>query len=813
MDFLSTKKLLRPEDNSRFSDIVFDAYLDTFTEDIMLIYSPYSEQESDQYLQEIIKIPWIFCKIVFSQKQQGYAWAESSYSVFGTTCQRLFEFTLHIHRMNNQCLNDFYLAFEKSEYNDLLDYYFKNINKIENRGFKIKKSQGKNHVDYIDSVCQISIKYPPVGIITALKSISNPLEKFLRYNELIQRIYDGDDSKNFIQGRNPNGQWGEREKYETSDIDFTQALIKKNRDYSSLEEKVEDSAKGDFLSSPLLNSNATKILGFKPASENNQFKRLKIARAISANIGKINQNLRSNYTLPERKLFSQFLHTQILHEKMELESSLFLASLLLAIDYKKLIRVMMGIDDTIMFNLKQGTLTIQLNASIFAKGGKGTEAYAKKIKSTQQIKTQLPENLIALLRTLDRQITDLIRKSARINEEIDIVFERFGIEKKADFQYMHTSSSQFKKAVEAYILQNTDGRTLAELSSTLNTISFLDSFFDHLSNNFSQYLVKKISDFPKRIVLHASKLPHMHKMYLNALNKESCTERLFFSSISRSEEVKMCYTSMPATFTLQENWYLMLQKYLNIDVRLNAMFECKSKIFLENKRDNRSVGSPFFIQPGKAKNFFLSLLNEVNSSHLDDVVKDSIKMVYIRYALSFLLGTRNFHHSCDLGNHCKAYDIISIQEKEKDARSSKRIIPLCKTAKELIDIFHQLKSKYDYHQDTPCLIIMKENKIVFDLMTQNNIISWIDDHHLNIDTDFIKHVPQNYGRHVIKSSKLNSQIKDEFIDAFLNHHSSGTEDQGLYSTFSNRRYMDEIRIFLEDIATEYLPGFGTENLR
>lgn len=275
----------------------------------------------------------------------------------------------------------------------------------------------------------------------------------------------------------------------------------------------------------------------------------------------------------------------------------------------------------------------------------------------------------------------------------------------------------------------------------------------------------------------------------------------------------MCYTSMPATYTLQENWYLILQKHLDIDVRLNTLFQCKSEIFLESKQDNKSVGSPFFIQPGKAKNFFLSLLNEINSSAPNEVVKDSIKMVYIRYALSFLLGTRNFHNSCDLGNHSKAYDITSIQEKEKDARSSKRIIPLCKTAKELIDIFHQLKSKYDYHQDTPCLIIMKENKIVFDLMTQNNIISWIDDHHLNIDTDFIKHVPQNYGRHVIKSSKLNSQIKDEFIDAFLNHHSSGTEDQGLYSTFSNRRYMDEIRIFLEDIAAEYLPGFGTENLK
>ncbi len=824
MDFLSTKKLLSNEDAIRFSNIIFDDLLNNFTNDIMSIYFLDDNMKSSIHLQEIIKIPWIFCKIYSAQKENGYKWSDSSYDAFATTSRRLFEFTLNILLINNTCLNNCYLEFDHKKYNDLIDFYFKNNEVIENRGFKIVGHKSKNHVDYIDSICKTAIKYPPKDIIRSLKKLTNPLKQFLKMNEYTERIYNGDDSNNLINGRNPKGQWGLREKYETGDTDFTQILIKKKRGFHSVEEMVEDTNKGNFSSSPLLNNASKDILGFTPASENNQFKRIKIARAISANIGKINQNLTSDYKVPDRKLFSEFLKKEIISKNMDFGCNLFLSSLLLGINYEKLIRVMTGMDDSIVIDFKKCTLSIQLNSSIFAKNSKAVEVYAKKIKSTQKIITQLPKNIIHILKNLDKQIAQIIKQSTIINEEINILFKKLQIVKEADFSYGSTTSFQFKKIVENHISNILDNKTIAEISSKLTEISFLDSFFNSITKEFNEFLKKKISHFPKKIVIQPNKLPHIHKVYLNHQYPDISTERLFFSQISKSEEVKMCYTSMPATYSLQKDWYMKLQNYLEIKETIHNVLTSKNNEELKDKNkndhkcpeliiENTVVGSPFFIQSGKSKNFFLSLLNAINSAGLAQVIKDNIRMIYIRYALSFLLGTRDFHQSCDLHNYSKAYKITTIQEKAKDARSSKRIIPLCKTAEELINIFHHIKDKYNYEQHTPCLIIKEESKIIFETMTQNNIIAWINNNDLNIDIDFIKNVPQNYGRHVIKSSKLNSKIKDEFIDALLNHHSSGTEDQGLFSTFSNKTYMREMNAFLEDIATEYLPKYGTENLR
>ena len=812
MDFLSTKQLLSTKDALRFSDITFDSYLKSFTQHIMSIYAPHSELETNEYLQEIIKIPWIFCQLYTSQKEQEYSWAASTYNVFAITCERLFEFTLNILLTNEECLNDFYLSFDHTRYNDLIDFYMKQVLLIENRGFKIDKFKSKNEVNYIDSVCNITIVYKPRRNVQPFKKLLNPLKQFLRFSEYTERIYNYDDSNNLAYIRNPKGQWGKREHYETDETDFTGALIKKNRQYISVEEMVEDAGKSNLCSSPVLNDISERILGFKPASENSQFKRVKIARAISANIAKQNQNLCSDYKIPDRRIFCDFLNKQIIGEKMGWQQNLFLLSLLLAVPYKKLLKYMHGMDESIKINLQQGTFTIQLDASIFAKNSKNITQYTRILKGTQQIKTHLPRNIIRLLHHLDHQIIDNLTKSPLVHKEINRVFKAFEIEKVSNFHYKGISTFKFKKSIEAYLAENI-ATAPHEIINKLSELSFLDYYFEDMGQQFHNFIKKRVSDYPKRIILHPNKLPDIHQRYLDEQHNESSTERLFFLQVNKSQQVKMCYTAMPSIYALQKNWYMMLQKYLKIDQRLNMLLECQDETDPENKSMNNVVGSPFYILPGKSKNFFLSLLNAINIPGLDDPTRDSIKMIYIRYAFSFLFGTRDFHHSCDLYEYSRTYSIITIHEKAKDARSSKRIIPVCNTAKKLIEVFFEIKDKYDSPHYTPFLISKQENSTLFETITQKNLLAWLHEKELNIDTSFIKYIPQNYGRHVIKSSKLSSNIKDENIDAFLNHHSAGTEDQGKFSTFSNKKYMDEMKIFLESIAEEYLPRYGTENLQ
>ena len=165
MDFLKTNKLLNSKDKRKFSNIIFDEYLKKFIEDIMAIYTPYSALTDDILFQEIMKIPWIFCKIYSTQQKNNYNWAQSGYDLFARSCKRLFEFTLYIHSLQSECLNEAYLSFDHNTYNDLIDYYYNEIDTISQRGFNIINSRSKNHIDYIDSICKITIKYPPKEII------------------------------------------------------------------------------------------------------------------------------------------------------------------------------------------------------------------------------------------------------------------------------------------------------------------------------------------------------------------------------------------------------------------------------------------------------------------------------------------------------------------------------------------------------------------------------------------------------------------------------------------------------------------------
>ncbi len=381
MDFKQSNKLLTHTDQQIFSNIKFDSFLEKFTKDINAIYASHSNLMEDASLTEIIKIPWIFCKIYSTQQKNNYMWAKSSYDLFARSCKRLFEFTLHIHSLENECLSETYLSYDYNNYTDLVDYYYREIDTLSHHGFNIIKSHSKNHVHFEDNICKVLIKYAPKNTVQVPKKLQNLFKKFLLITPNVIRIYNSDDSKNTIRERHSKGQWGKRAEFETDETDFSDALIEKKRDYHSIESKLEDIGKAKFSSSPILNGAAKELLGFQPVSENNTFKRAKIARAISSNIAKQNQKLISEYTIPEASLFSTFIKQKIIKDAMSFENTLFLSSFLLAINHIELLKAMMGIHNKIKIDLKKHTLAIQLNSSIFAQQNKTLNIYTERIKS------------------------------------------------------------------------------------------------------------------------------------------------------------------------------------------------------------------------------------------------------------------------------------------------------------------------------------------------------------------------------------------------------------------------------------------------
>lgn len=819
MDFFESRQFLPLshkgiDENIELDDAEHKTVHDEFILSIEEILKIHFQLKKHELFPNIIVIPWVFCKIHTYQIKNNYKWRPSAYKKFGVTCARLFEFCLNILKIDNECLSDAYLKYDDKKYNDLIGYYLGEINSLESRGFNITDSKPKNRVKFIDRNCQIEVKFTSWKNIQAFGGKGNLFIKYLRLDnatETSSRIYHGDDSKGSGSKRGGGGK-NARTTFDNEETDYSSALIKKNKDYVSIEERLEDVDKEKLISSPLLNNDAAQILGFVPASDNSIIKKIKIAGAISANIAKVNQKLYSDYQVPNESLFSRFLKERILvkNSDAKMEHTLFMLSLLMGINHIKIVGSLMKVDTEIVFNLGKGTLIRELKSTSFAKSNKFTKMYTDAISGVPKIKTFLPSNISSLLKKLDFQLKGYIESSVDIQDALDGFLDKNALLKKSEFVFKGVSSCDFNESVEKYItIQKTNKVSIEELN-----IDIFNTFFKGINHKLQKFINDEVKLFDKNIHILANALPKIHHVYQNMSDRKkqsSRIERSFFYHVSKADEVKMCYTSMPSTYIMQNTWYIRLQEALRIKKELDVYTGAKD--YDVNETSKKNIGSPFAVNPGKVKNFFQKLSNEIRTQN-DEIIQDNLRMVYIRFALSILLGTRDFSGSCDFSGYSSYYNVLHLQEKAKDAYSSKRIIPICNVAREFIELFYTIKSKYSGMKGhLPCLIVSKKRSIEIVDMSKKNLISWIRE---NIDDEnsiFLEHIPLNFGRHIIKTSTLSYNIRDEFIDALLGHFVSGTEDQGIYSTFDNQKYLEDIKGFLDYLSKKYLPIYAIESIK
>lgn len=190
------------------------------------------------------------------------------------------------------------------------------------------------------------------------------------------------------------------------------------------------------------------------------------------------------------------------------------------------------------------------------------------------------------------------------------------------------------------------------------------------------------------------------------------------------------------------------------------------------------------------------------------LIADVIVLIYIRYGLSLALMTRAAYNSCDLSQYFPDLGILLLQEKNQDEKSSKRAIPITAITHMFIEVFFKIQNKYGFTESTPVLLERKEGQVVSIQMKKSNVTTWLRENNIDIDLEFFKHVPLNFGRHAATSMALNCSYGGEFLDAMMNHYQMGSEDQGEFSTQSNIQYIDMSKEFLKDLINEYIPPYG-----
>ena len=192
----------------------------------------------------------------------------------------------------------------------------------------------------------------------------------------------------------------------------------------------------------------------------------------------------------------------------------------------------------------------------------------------------------------------------------------------------------------------------------------------------------------------------------------------------------------------------------------------------------------------------------------------TLKMIYLRYVFCILLATRRYHFSCDLQQHSKRKKLLFLHEKAKNSYSSKRILPITELGSLYIEKFYRLKEEYNFYSYSPIIVddggnekpMNQENLMEWLQMHKNKIINQWSIQKYEIIENFASKVVRDFGRYIFASEAHDSRLIDQdYVDAFLNHFYRGTQDQGMYSSFDNKVYFQQVRELMKGIEKKYIP--------
>ena len=185
-------------------------------------------------------------------------------------------------------------------------------------------------------------------------------------------------------------------------------------------------------------------------------------------------------------------------------------------------------------------------------------------------------------------------------------------------------------------------------------------------------------------------------------------------------------------------------------------------------------------------------------------------MIFIRYSLSILLATRDANESCNLLELSRTFGILTIHEKAKHIKSSKRLIPVTPKAQFYIDEFYELIKSFEIDYTYPVLLSEANGQVVISPLSKESVLKFIetsfkDDIKFKEIKDFISVVDINFGRHIFSSEALKQGFNKDYENEFMGHFSNASLGLGMYSNFDLKDYIESSKKFVESIENKYFP--------
>lgn len=708
--------------------------------------------DNSVFIEKIVNNYWSIINLYFIQINQKNPRCNGTIIDFFNCGIRILEFSIFIKCNNLSELEEifFNLAPENECFFEHFNFIKEDIYNDYSNLFKIEKDpKNKNRITvFLGEYAN----YTPISIPKMKKKDNSEFnifwfDKYFKLDEfLVKEMFMGNGSS--ISGAIYSNRRGSNKRnkgfFEIHDYYDSISFSKIDVDsINTLEEKKESLQRDNQMPSVIFHKPDTFIKNTK-----------KIEKSITSNFKQhlINKTISNSITknemyliskAPNLQLFSQLV-IKLFKDSESYYSSLILVSLFTGINVKNLLYVFLEQSNEIKYLSKNGILRIKIKNDIFA-------------------------NSILLKNRITKKVK---------NDELNIHFPFF-LEKLYNF-----SKNNIKNSLEFSI--NKNKLTQEQLDDLIN---FELKKISRVLTNHKRALDKNIS--------HVN-IKSIHKLfyhYFHILNDKTDIGILFSNNLRKNDQARICYAVTPKRLINFENW-------------INIFYETLTKNYSSFKAfDNTNIqfiGSPRFVESSAFKNFLTDLKQIKINSRIE---KCNIQMIYLRYSLSIILATRSLKNSCDLSNYSPKLALLTIHEKAKNIKSSKRLIPLTVKAIELINFFFELKKEFNLTGFTPIRLKEDKNELIEIPLSKESILDFLQiicEKELFLSLKkFINATELNFGRHIFSTKAVQYEFNREFTDELMGHYSKGKLGFGIFSNFDTQRYIEETKDFIEIIERDY----------
>lgn len=278
----------------------------------------------------------------------------------------------------------------------------------------------------------------------------------------------------------------------------------------------------------------------------------------------------------------------------------------------------------------------------------------------------------------------------------------------------------------------------------------------------------------------------------------------------QNDKPRMHYHTTPTKSVIHSKWLEKYSEMLNTESLLaKAMGLRNYQPKKVSKEDSTKLtGTKKYIKDDELIFFFKELTSLYLKTN-DPFIKHNLLTIHLRYAMSVLLGTREYKDSDNFSHISHMLRVMITSEKAQTELSGVRIIPMCQTISKMIQSYiYYCQTNFKITPTQPFLFKDQAlghfpSDMTFKATMKEFANDTLKDSMYKNIVEFVKSVPLNIGRYIASNYAEYMGTNYHYLEAYFGHYFAGAEQHGKYSSMDTQQYISVISAMTESFARRY----------